>query len=105
MSRCWRNVIGHTLATAIEFNPTWDEAIWQTAEPGILVNTKPHKGKQIPVGASKMGGLPDLHPDTEWPEGESGPAAFVLVVALSILVVLSAMHASRTRPNAVQGTQ
>lgn len=79
VSRCWLSVIRHSLAKMIEYNPTWDEAVWQTAEPGILVSTKPHTGKKpLPVGASKMGGFPDLPPDFPPSEGMTdGPPAFV----------------------------
>jgi uncharacterized protein (TIGR02996 family) len=79
VSECWLSVIGYGLDAQLAAlgEPTWADAIRQTAEPGILVRTRPHKGKALPTGASKMGGLPDLHPDTEWPEGENGPAAFI----------------------------
>lgn len=79
IGKCWLSVVGYLLdAQLSDFGePAWADAARQTAEPGILVRTKPLKGKALPTGASKMGGLPDLHPDTEWPEGERSPAAFV----------------------------
>jgi uncharacterized protein (TIGR02996 family) len=79
MSACWLSVIGYTLEAAVHRlgYPVWSDAVLRAARPGVLVSTKPHTGKPFPTGASKVGGLPDLPPDAEWPEGETGPAAFV----------------------------
>lgn len=37
------------------------------ARPGIRIHTHPTPEAEIPIGSSKMGGLPDLPSDTDWP--------------------------------------
>lgn len=79
-SECWLSVIGYTIDDTLDRmgNPVWADAVRQTAEPGLFVKThRLRSSASNPTGASKIGGLPDLLPDTEWPEGETGPAAFV----------------------------
>lgn len=52
-----------------------DELV-KIARPGIRIHTHPATEEEIPVGSSKMGGLPDLPIGTDWPV--SGvPMAFI----------------------------
>ena len=48
-------------------------------EPPCPASSRTRRGARgrSRLGASKVGGLPDLPADTEWPEGENGPTAFV----------------------------
>jgi uncharacterized protein (TIGR02996 family) len=79
LSPRWMNLIGYSLDVRLMRHnvPRWAETVRRYAEPCILVNTRVSTGKPVQTGTSKLGGLPDLDPDTEWPEGDNGPAAFV----------------------------
>lgn len=74
----WLSLLGVSLRAQLRpfAGQPWADAAARTAMPGVIVATKESK-RPLPRGASKVGGLPDLPPDTEWPEGENGPAAFV----------------------------
>lgn len=78
VSKSWLSLLGATLRSQLRpfAKQPWAEAATRSARPGVIVSTKPSKGK-APRGASKVGGLPDLPAETEWPEAENGPAAFV----------------------------
>ena len=82
-------MIGYTLDWKRTYHDyqIWVEAFQQSAKSGILVQSTANSGKPISTGASKIGGLADLHPDTEWLEGENGPAAFVAQWNLDELAV------------------
>lgn len=90
LSKCWLSVMGYTLDAWLvqQGNPAWADAVRATAEPCLVVRTvRLNDGETIPTGGSKMGGLPDLDPDIEWPEGEDGQAAFVAQWNLAELAV------------------
>lgn len=90
LSKCWLSVVGYTLDVWLmqQGNPAWADAVRATAEPCLVVRTVPlNDGETVPTGGSKMGGLPDLDPDTEWPAGEDGEAAFVAQWNLAELAV------------------
>jgi uncharacterized protein (TIGR02996 family) len=78
ISKSWLSLMGIVLDSQLQpfENAKWANAARQTALPSIIAKTKRSK-VSLPRGASKVGGLPDLPADTEWPEGENGPAAFV----------------------------
>lgn len=66
------------------------ELIQQNTKKGISLEPAPkggvpHSDNSIPVGASKLGGLPDLPVDTEWPFNKSDPLQFILQVNLAEL--------------------
>lgn len=89
-SKCWLSVVGYTLDAWLvkQGNPAWADAVRATAEPCLVVRTiRLDDGETVPTGGSKMGGLPDLDPDIEWPEGEDGEAAFVAQWNLAELAV------------------
>ena len=58
---------------------------WETADVEKLVGTLRHAigfeqlepSEDHPIGASRVGGLPDLPKDREWPEGDEGKFAFI----------------------------
>jgi uncharacterized protein (TIGR02996 family) len=90
LGKCWLSVVGFTLDEwlAKQGHPAWGDAIRATAEPSVVVESFILKADEtIPVGGSKMGGLPDLDGETEWPEGEDGPSAFVAQWNLAELAV------------------
>jgi hypothetical protein len=67
--------------------PIADE-IYALAEPCIALaladppEPRPDIWPAPPIGASKIGGLPDLPPDWDWPAGENGHAGFMMQIAL-----------------------
>jgi uncharacterized protein (TIGR02996 family) len=90
VSACWLSVMGFTLDAwlAKQGNPAWGEVVKATAAPGVMVRTvRLNDGETLPAGRSKMGGLPDLDPDTEWPLGEEGECAMVAQWNLAELAV------------------
>ncbi len=94
LSKCWLSVMGFTLDDWLvkQGNPAWAEAVRATAEPCLVVRAIPlEDGETVPTGGSKMGGLPDLHPDDEWPlatyDDQDGQAAFIAQWNLTELAV------------------
>jgi uncharacterized protein YwqG len=45
--------------------------------PAIAIEAHAASDDDLPVGASKLGGQPDLPPDTEWPEHNGQPLGFL----------------------------
>jgi uncharacterized protein (TIGR02996 family) len=80
LSECWLAVVGYELDSWLAElgNPTWIDAIRTTAQPCVVARTiRLEEGETVPPGGSKTGGVPDLAPDDEWPEGGMGRSAFV----------------------------
>jgi uncharacterized protein (TIGR02996 family) len=79
INKHWLSILGILLDQLLHKhgNELWNDTVRAVALPCIFVNSKRHKGNPLPCGTSKIGGLPDLPPDTEWPESENGPCAFV----------------------------
>ena len=46
-------------------------------EPSIRIRTEPADDQQLEIGASKIGGVPDLPEGTEWPRWKGTPLAFI----------------------------
>jgi uncharacterized protein YwqG len=61
-------------------------AIAQLARPCIRLHTTPSTDPDIPVGASKFGGLPDFPADFSWPEWNHQPLAFLGQINLAEFV-------------------
>jgi uncharacterized protein YwqG len=59
----------------------WSATLDALLKPAIALRTKPSAGHV--VGATRVGGEPDLPEDVDWPEGESGPLLFVMQVRLA----------------------
>src|SRR5262249_60909044 len=53
------------------------DAILAIAQPCILLTTERTDESALAVGASKLGGIPDLPPSLPWPEWNGGPLSFV----------------------------
>jgi uncharacterized protein YwqG len=55
--------------------------IWPNLEkelqPSIRMTSRASDGEQMPIGVSKIGGLPDLPAGTEWPRWNGVPLAFI----------------------------
>jgi hypothetical protein len=51
-------------------------------KPAIGLQTRAVTEADLAVGATRVGGEPDLPPDLPWPVGEEGPLLFVLQVSL-----------------------
>jgi uncharacterized protein YwqG len=65
--------------------------IRKLARPAILLRTVKGSEAKIPIGATKIGGKPDLPTTTEWPAFTDGrPLAFLAQIDLSALAKLKA---------------
>ncbi|HEY3342232.1 MAG TPA: YwqG family protein, partial [Anaerolineae bacterium] len=60
------------------------------AQPSFRISAKVADEAGIPLGSSKLGGLPDLPPDTAWPALNGAPMSFVAQIRLSDLHSLDA---------------
>lgn len=56
--------------------------------PGIGLKTRELTDADLAVGATRVGGEPDLPPDLAWPAGPEGPLLFVLQVDLAVVAPL-----------------
>lgn len=61
------------------------DEIARLVRPCIRIDTTPTNEEEIPVGASKFGGLPDVPADFSWPEWNSQPLAFLGQINLATL--------------------
>ncbi|MCA9093465.1 MAG: DUF1963 domain-containing protein [Planctomycetaceae bacterium] len=62
------------------------DSLIQQARPSIRILTEPGEDAEIPVGASKFGGDPDLPEGFEWPEWNGEPLAFLAQISLADLL-------------------
>jgi uncharacterized protein YwqG len=60
-----------------------EEQIVSRIKPSIRLTTQPVAMDALPLGATRMGGVPDLPPDVEWPHRGDTPLAFIAQVRLS----------------------
>jgi len=72
----WANRREVARAAAVEagFSPRDADTIAERCLPAARLVALPGRGAEI--GASKLGGLPDLPPDVAWPRGAHGPMLF-----------------------------
>jgi uncharacterized protein YwqG len=61
------------------------EHIDQLVRNSIRLLTKPADEANMPIGASKLGGLPDLPPHISWPEWQGLPQSFIAQIRLEEL--------------------
>lgn len=61
-------------------------------KPSIRMKTIPRKDEDIPVGASKIGGMPDLPIDWQWPMCDDSPLDFVAQIAFSDTDIYDTEH-------------
>src|SRR5215472_9529932 len=54
----------------------------QLAQPSLLLTATPIDDQAIPLGASRLGGLPDL-PEPAWPQLNSAPMSFLGQIRLA----------------------
>lgn len=56
------------------------DAIMKLAVPAVKMNTYLVEEGDLPLGASRMGGAPDLPPGSVWPENKGRPAEFLVQI-------------------------
>jgi uncharacterized protein YwqG len=54
----------------------------QLAQPSLLLTATPTQDSAIPLGASRLGGLPELPPEQAWPLMNGAPMSFVAQIRL-----------------------
>ncbi|MBM3476681.1 MAG: DUF1963 domain-containing protein [Armatimonadetes bacterium] len=65
--------------------PRLADAIEQSVRESLLLRTTPVPDGGMPVGRSRIGGMPDLPPEVEWPTWNDQPLAFIAQISLSEL--------------------
>jgi len=55
------------------------------AADAIRLMPEPAEEHRLPLGASRLGGVPDLGPSQEWPHWSNGPQSFIAQLALTDL--------------------
>src|SRR5579859_156963 len=55
----------------------YTDMVGRLALPSLRLTSTPTPDGAIPVGASRLGGLPDLPPEEPWPAMKSAPMSFV----------------------------
>jgi uncharacterized protein YwqG len=62
----------------------YTEAILQYKKPCVRLHARPiDDSASLPLGASRIGGLPDLPPDMQWPTRNGRPCEFIAQINLS----------------------
>lgn len=84
------------LLDASPFAPIRDTILSNT-KPSIIFDARARDDADIAIGASKLGGLPDLTPDARWPERNGRPLFFVAQFALHDLPALGSNGAELPR--------
>lgn len=89
--------IGHLIEQIHEYKlEAFEDQIVKLAKPSVLMTrTKVNEG-DIPIGASKLGGNPDLPKDFKWPHWKDKPLTFIAQFKLSEVAEASSIH---TKPN------
>lgn len=76
--------------------PRLDRKLFELMRPGIRLFPSPANDSQIPIGASKFGGAPDLASDQSWPvakyAGQNEPMAFIAQLNLKDFADLDTEH-------------
>jgi hypothetical protein len=62
------------------------------ARSRILIKTRRSRAKEVPLGASRLGGLPDLPRGLDWPEVDGQPMEFVGQLDLAELAPFDVDH-------------
>ena len=65
--------------------PRLADAIEQSVRESLIVRTTPVPDEEMPIGKSRIGGMPDLPPEAEWPTWNDQPLAFIAQINLSEL--------------------
>ncbi len=78
ISEKWLELIGYHLVTKMveEEHPELRMPVLRVARPALRFKEKLREDDDIPVGASKAGGLPDLPKDVSWPVGAECTAIY-----------------------------
>jgi uncharacterized protein (TIGR02996 family) len=78
MPEGWRELLGYRLAKAFAGNalPDLIEPVLRLARPALRLEKVEQADADIPVGASKVGGAPDLPAETPWPAGQECRAIY-----------------------------
>jgi uncharacterized protein (TIGR02996 family) len=92
--RSWTNMLGVPLFEGIVELDLEDvrEEVLRLAKPIVSIETEVADDDQIPVGASRFGGYPDLPNDVEWPACAHGPLGFLGQINLADLNLTQVGH-------------
>lgn len=61
------------------------DVLQAAAADAIRITPAPIEEHRLPLGASRVGGMPDLAPDQEWPHWSNGPQSFIAQIELADL--------------------
>ncbi|SRR6266700_6471327 len=64
----------------------------QALKPAIRMESSPVSGHPLPVGASKLGGFPDLPPSLAWPTWKGVPMVFLAQIQLQEVALYDLEH-------------
>jgi hypothetical protein len=70
------------LAEACKANALDPATIEALAKPAVRLATAPAADADIPIGATRLGGDPDLPEGVEWPTSSAGPMTFIAQIDL-----------------------
>lgn len=78
LPEAWLELVGfrHLEQAAEAGCPELKDPLLRLARPALRMKTRKAKDDSIPVGASKIGGLPDLPPGFAWPLGQDCKAIY-----------------------------
>ena len=74
----WSELVGHDLLSNIaeNCNPKFKETAIRLARPALRMEVADKNDRDMPVGSSKIGGLPDLPAGFDWPLGHQCKAIY-----------------------------
>ena len=61
------------------------DALSALCAPCVLVRTHPYSYGELPIGVSRIGGVPDLPPEVDWPHWHGQPLSFLAQFDLTTL--------------------
>jgi uncharacterized protein YwqG len=63
----------------------YKDELAKLVRPAVLLHSTPTSQENLPVGTSRLGGIPDLPPEIAWPTWQGKPQSFIAQINLSEL--------------------